>query len=68
MDISASCIQMLGISFEKLHKKIVYYDVKSLLPQLFLNNQQIYQNKAGAHITYYFPKIVENEQKKEVEE
>jgi hypothetical protein len=55
MDISPSCLTMLGISYDKLSKKSILYDIPSLLPQLFQSNQQAYSNKAGAQINYYFP-------------
>jgi hypothetical protein len=35
VDVSPSCLQLLGISFDSLHKKQIYYDASSLFPQLF---------------------------------
>ena len=35
VDISPSCLQLLGISYESLHKKQIYYDVQSIFPNLF---------------------------------
>jgi len=60
-DVSPSCLQLLGISFDSLHKKQIYYDASSLFPQLFPDGQAstAFTNKAGSTITYYFPKIVE---------
>ena len=53
---------MLGISFEKFSKKIAYYDIQSLMPDLFSSAHKVnYNNKAGSQITYYFPKLVENQ-------
>jgi hypothetical protein len=51
----------LGISFDSLHKKQIYYDVSSLFPQLFQDGlpNPAFTNKAGSTITYYFPKITE---------
>lgn len=34
-DITAASLRMLGISHDKIQKKIVYYDMPSLFPQLF---------------------------------
>eukprot|EP00347_Sterkiella_histriomuscorum_P000937 403373955 len=58
-DITPSCLKMLGISYEKINKKIIYYDMPTVMPQLFQANQQQYQNKAGAMINFYSPKVVE---------
>ena len=35
MDISPSCIQMLDISYDKLYRKNIFYDMPTILPQLF---------------------------------
>ena len=35
LDISPTCFHMLGISIDLLNKKQVYYDIQSMLPQLF---------------------------------
>lgn len=35
LDISPSCISMLGITIDRLTKKQIYYDMQSILPQLF---------------------------------
>ena len=50
---------MLNITYEKLTKKAIYYDIQSLLPELFNNTVGQYQNKVGASITFYQPKIQE---------
>lgn len=50
---------MLGISFDKLQKKQIYYDVQSLIPQIFQANNQQYMNKAGALVNFYYPRIVD---------
>lgn len=31
-DISPSCLQMLGISYDSLHKRQIYYDISSIMP------------------------------------
>lgn len=51
-DISPSCLSLLGISNDSLHKKQVYYDVGTLFPQLFVDGvaSSIYTNKQGSHI------------------
>jgi hypothetical protein len=61
VDVSPSCLQLLGISFDSLHKKQIYYDVQSLFPQLYQDGMPnpAFTNKAGSTITYYFPKIAE---------
>lgn len=38
-DITPSCLKMLGISYEKINKKIIFYDMPTILPQLFQANQ-----------------------------
>ena len=59
-EITASCVPMLGISFDRFQKKVIYYDLQTLMPQLFSTTKQYYSNKAGGQINYYFPKLVPN--------
>jgi hypothetical protein len=63
LDISPSCITMLGITIDKLSKKQIYYDMQSIMPQLFQASSQTYQNKAGGTINFHFPKLVETDNK-----
>jgi len=62
-DLSPTCIQMLGITYEKLNKKQIYFDMPSLFPQMFQDNLNSYTNKAGSLITYHIPYIVEMDSK-----
>jgi hypothetical protein len=39
MDISPSCITMCGITYDKVHKKQIYFDLSSMMPQLFDDEQ-----------------------------
>jgi len=52
---------MLGISFESLHKRQIYYDVTSILPQLFIDGvpSPQFTNKQGGQLSYHFPKIID---------
>ena len=35
VDVSPSCLQLLGISHDSLSSKQIYFDVEQLFPQLF---------------------------------
>jgi hypothetical protein len=47
IDASPGCENLLGISFNSVNRKQVYYDMPTLLPSLFLNTSANYQSKAG---------------------
>lgn len=38
LDISPSCIQLLGLTYDQLHKRQIFYDAPSLFPELFNAN------------------------------
>jgi len=61
MDISPSCLQLLGMSYDSLYKKQIFYDLPSIFPQLFQDGvpSSNFMNKAGGTITYHHPKIIE---------
>ena len=63
-DITPQCLKMLGISYEKLNKRIIYYDAQSMMPQLFSASSSQYSNKAGSIINFYMPKIEENKEQR----
>ena len=51
----------MGISYESLHKRQIYYDVQSMMPQLFPDGVPSTQftNKQGGQLSYHFPKIID---------
>ena len=57
VDISATCISMLDINLEKLHRKKAKFDINVLLPTLFGANYYQFVNKAGYSIEYFFPEF-----------
>jgi hypothetical protein len=61
MDISPSCLQLLGLTYDSLHKRQIYYDVQSIFPELFDGGKanSVFVSKAGSRLTYHPPKLVD---------
>mmetsp|Transcript_7082 Transcript_7082/g.5337 ORF Transcript_7082/g.5337 Transcript_7082/m.5337 type:complete len:91 (-) Transcript_7082:3058-3330(-) len=65
MDVSPTCISMLGITYERLNKKQIFFEMTSLFPQLFQESLQSYMSKAGSPINYHLPHVVEIDSKQD---
>ena len=55
LDVTASCISMLGIDLDQLQKKRAKFEISTLMPSLFSANNFRYTNKAGDTIEYFYP-------------
>eukprot|EP00347_Sterkiella_histriomuscorum_P005463 403356519 len=63
LDVTSSAIQLLDIDKQKMVKKRIKYDLNVLLPQIFEGDQQRYYGKQGEKVTYYYPDVIENQEK-----
>jgi hypothetical protein len=64
LDISPSCIQLLGLTTEQLHKRQIFFDAAQIFPDLYQDNQlnNAFLSKAGQTIRYFHPKLVDYSQ------
>lgn len=60
IEITPSCLPMLGLSYDALHKKAIYYDIDSLFPELFPDGipSSTFLSKSGSRIAYLQPRII----------
>lgn len=68
VDISPSCLALLGLTNDSLHKRQIYYDIPSIFPDLFDNGKPntVYLSKAGSRLTYHPPKLQDYEEAKDM--